>query len=62
MANESTIRIRSLKFFLTEVYKLLNGLSPPILKEVFQINDSRNNLRNPRILASKTQIYCKTWL
>ena len=56
MANESTIRIRSLKFFLTEVYKLLNGLSPPILKEVFQINDSHNNLRNPRILASKTQI------
>ena len=62
MANESTIRIRSLKFFLTEVYKLLNGLSPPILKEVFQINDSRNNLRNPTILASKTQIYYKTWL
>ena len=60
MANESTIRIRSLKFFLTEVYKLLNGLSPPILKEVFQINDSRNNLRNPTILASKTQIYYKT--
>ena len=62
MANQSTIRIRSLKFFLTEVYKLLNGLSPPILKEVFQINDSRNNLRNPTILASKTQIYYKTWL
>ena len=62
MANESTIRIRSLKFFLTEIYKLLNGLSPPILKEVFQINDSRNNLRNPTILASKTQIYYKTWL
>ena len=62
MANESTIRIRSLKFFLTEIYKLLNGLSPPMLKEVFQINDSRNNLRNPTILASKTQIYYKTWL
>ena len=62
MANKSTIRIRSLKFFLTEIYKLLNGLSPPILKEVFQINDSRNNLRNPTILASKTQIYYKTWL
>ena len=29
MANESTIHIRNLKFLLTEVYKFLNGLSPP---------------------------------
>ena len=25
MANENTIHIRNLKFFLTEVYKFLNG-------------------------------------
>ena len=35
MANESTIHIRNLKFLLTEVYKFLNGLSPPIMNEVF---------------------------
>ena len=53
MANESTINIRNLKFLLTEVYKFLNGLSPPIMNEVFQTNDNPYDLRNPRILASK---------
>ena len=53
MANESTIHIRNLKFLLTEVYKFLNGLSPPIMNEVFQTNDNPYDLRNPRILASK---------
>ena len=36
MANESTIHIRNLKYFLTEVYKFFNGLSPPIIDKVFQ--------------------------
>ena len=53
MANENTIHIRNLKFLLTEVYKFLNGLSPPIMNEVFQTNDCPYDLRNPRILASK---------
>ena len=53
MANESTIHIRNLKFFLTEVYKFLNGLSPLIMNEVFQTNNCPYDLRNPRILACK---------
>ena len=53
MANKSTIHIRNLKFLLNEVYKFLNGLSPPIMNEVFQTNDCPYDLRNPRILASK---------
>ena len=53
MAIESTIHIRNLKFLLSEVYKFLNGLSPPIMNEVFQINNCPYDLRNPRILASK---------
>ena len=52
MANESTIDIRNLKFIVTEIYKFLNGLIfPPIMNEVFQINDCPYDLRNPRILA-----------
>ena len=39
MTNESTIHIRNSKFLLTDVYKFLNGLSPPIMNEVFQTND-----------------------
>ena len=53
MANESTIHIRNLKFLLSEVYKFLNRLYPPVMNEVFQTNDSPYDLRNPRILASK---------
>ena len=53
MANESTIQIRNSKLLLTEVYKFLNALSPPIMNEVFQTNDFPSDLRNPRILASK---------
>ena len=44
MANESTVHIRNLKFLVTEVYKFLNGLSSPIINEMFQTNE---------ILASK---------
>ena len=51
--SESTIHIRNLKFLLIESYKCLNGLSPPIMNEVFQTNDFPYDLRNPRILASK---------
>ena len=53
MANESPIHIRSLKVLLKEVYKFLNGLSPPIMIEVLQANDCPYDLKNPRILASK---------
>ena len=47
MANKSTIHIRNFKFLLNEVYKFLNGLSPPIM------NDCPYDLRNPRMLTSK---------
>jgi len=52
MANETTIHIRNLKFLMTEMYKFLNGLSPPIMNEVFQVKECPYNLRNPRILAT----------
>ena len=35
MANETTIYIKNLKFLLTEVYKLLNGLSPFIKTQIY---------------------------
>ena len=53
VANENAIHIRNSKFLLAEIYKFLNGLSPPIMNEVFQTNGSFYHLRNPRILASK---------
>ena len=53
VTNKTTIHIRNLKFLVTEIYKFLNGLSPPIMNEVFQINECPYNLRNLRTLASK---------
>ena len=35
----------NLKFILIEVYTFLNGLSPRIIKEVFQTNDCPYDLR-----------------
>ena len=52
MKNESTIHIRNLKFVLTEIYKFLNGFSPPIMNEMFQTNDCSCNLRNPKIAST----------
>ena len=52
MANESTIHMKNLKFLLTEVYKLLNDLSPLIMNGVFPTNDWLCHLINPRTLAS----------
>ena len=57
MANERPIHIRSLKVPLKEVYKFLNGLSPPIMIEGLQTNDCPYDLKNPRILASKHKWY-----
>ena len=53
MANESLIHNRNLKFLLIEVCNFLNGLSPPIMNEVFQTSDCPYDLRNQKTLASK---------
>ena len=50
---KASIYIGNLKFLLPEIYKLLNGLSPPIMNKVFQTNDCSYDLGNPRMLASK---------
>ena len=54
MANDSTIHIKNLKLLPTEVYKILNVLSPPIMKEVFQTSDCPDDLKNSRIKHKST--------
>ena len=54
MANDSTIHIKNLKLLLTEIYKIFDVLSPPIMKEVFQANDCPYDLKNPRIKHKST--------
>ena len=45
---------RNLQFLATELYKVLNGLSPDLMKDVFPLNDdSAYSTRNKRIFKSK---------
>ena len=36
MSNETTIHIENMQVLMTEIYKLLNDLSPPIMNDIFQ--------------------------
>ena len=51
MANESTIYRKKIKVLMTEIYKFLNGLSPPIMNDIFKKH--YYTLRNLRSLVSK---------
>ena len=33
--NENTIHIKNIRILMTEIYKFLNGLSPPIMSKIF---------------------------
>ena len=60
MSNASTIHKKNIKVFMTEIHKFLNGLSPPIMNDIFQKQENCYSLRNLRSLVSKrkfTTIY-----
>ena len=52
MANENTIHIKNIHILMTEIYKFLNGLSLPIMNEIFK------KQRLP-ILLNKTKFFNK---
>ena len=56
MSNESTVHIRNIKVLMTETYKFLNDLSPPIMSDIFEKHEDHYSLRNPRSLASKRKM------
>ena len=53
MSNESTIHIQNIKVLMTEIYKFLNDLSPPIMSDIFQKQENYYSLKIPRPLVSK---------
>ena len=54
MSNESTIHIKNIKVFMTEIYKILIfDISPPIMNDNFQKQENYYSLRNSRSLVSK---------
>ena len=44
--NEITIHQRNLQVSMTEVYKIVNGIAPPIMNSLFQFRCNTNNIRN----------------
>ena len=53
--NEITIHQRNLQVSMTEVYKIVNGIAPPIMNSLFQFRCNTNNIRNFR------EIYTENW-
>ena len=53
MSNECTIHIKDIKVLMTEIYEFLNDLSPLIMNDIFQKQETYYSLRNPRSLVSK---------
>ena len=49
-----SVHQRNLQFLATELYKVLNGLSPDLMKDVFPLNDdSGYSTRNKRAFKSR---------
>ena len=46
--NEITIHQRNLQVLMTKVYKVVNGIAPPIMNSLFQLRCNTNNIRNLR--------------
>ena len=44
--NEITIHQRNLQVLMTEVYKIVNGIAPPIITSFFQFCCNTNNIKN----------------
>ena len=53
LANKPTIGVRKLRTLAIEIFKTLNDLNPPFMKEIFTLNTRRDNVRNR--LVVKTQ-------
>ena len=52
ISNETTIHQRCINFLMVEVYKVLNGHTPEIMKEIFTIQRNIYNLRSFNIFQS----------
>ena len=51
--NKPTLEIRRLKFLATEIFKTINNLNPPYMKEIFELNTRRDNADNKLIVQSQ---------
>ena len=53
--NEITIHQSNLQVLMTEVYKIVNGIAPPIMNSLFQFRCNTNNIRNFQEIFTKNR-------
>jgi len=49
--NKPTLEIRRLRFLATEIFKTINNLNPPYMKEIFQLNTRRDTTSSDRLIV-----------
>ena len=53
--NEITIHQRNLKVLMTEIYKIINHIAPPIMSPLFEIRGNTHNTRYFQVLSNESR-------
>ena len=53
--NEITLHKRNLQVLMAEVYKIVNGIAPPIMSSLFQYRYNTNTIRNFQEIFTKNR-------
>ena len=53
--NEITIHQRNLQVLMTEIYKILNHIAPPIMSSLFEIGENTHNTRYFQVLSNESR-------
>ena len=53
--NEITIYQRNLQVSMTEIYKIINHIAPPIMPSLFEIRENTLNTRHFEVLSNQSR-------
>ena len=53
--NEITIYQRNLQVLMTEIYKIINDIAPPIMSSLFEIHENTHNTRYFQVLSNESR-------
>ena len=53
--NEITIRSRNLQVLMTEIYKIINHIPPPIMSYLFEMRENTHNTRYFQVLSIESR-------
>ena len=53
--NEITMHQRNLQVLITEIYKIINHIAPPIMLSLFEIRENTHNARHFKFLSNESR-------